>query len=149
MARATRTNTPVINSAVAWGSAAQKKAQWYFQQLAYDREQGDSSQPRPAPQFHEGEAVAGSAAIHGAVDAQCHPIDMSDEEGGAGDPTQVESEPDMTTAFDATVWPTIDDQKQLSTGELQAVVEGASNVEPEAEHAESEADFDPQEVSDL
>ena len=55
----------------------------------------------------------------------------------------------MTTAFDVTVWTTIDDQRQLSTGELQAVVDGASNSEPEAEEeeteakAESEADFDP------
>ena len=33
---------------------------------------------------------------------------------------------------------TIDDRRQLSTGELQAVVEVASNSEPEVEEAESE-----------
>ena len=49
----------------------------------------------------------------------------------------------MTTAFDVTVWATIDDQRQLSTGELQAVVEGASNSEPEAEKAESETTCEP------
>ena len=155
MARATKVNTPVINSAVAWGSAAQKKAQRYFQQLACDQEQEDPSQPRPAPRFYEGEAVAGSAATYGAVDAQGHPIVMSDSEGEAEDLTQVEPEPDMTTAFDGTVWTSIDDQRQLSTGELQATVDVASKVEPEAEeeetesNAESEADFEPQETSDL
>ena len=81
--------------------------------------------------------------------AKLSQIAYSDEEGAAKYPTQVEPEPDMTTAFDATVWPAIGDQTQLSTGELQAVVEGATNIEPEAENTESEADFDPQEVSDL
>ena len=90
--------------------------------------------------------MAGSADAYGILDAQGRPIDMSDEESAAKDPTQVEPEPDMTTAFDATVWPAIGDQTQLSTGEIQAVVEGASNLEPEAEKADSEADFEPQEV---
>ena len=145
MARATKTNRPVINSAVAWGSAAQKRAHKHLRQLAQDREK---SQSGPELKFNQGEAVARSAETYGIIDAQGRPIDMSEEEGEAEDPTQVEPEPDMTTAFDATVWPAIGDQTQLSTGELQAVVEGASNLEPEAEKEESEADFEPEEVSD-
>ena len=143
MARATQTNRPVINSAVAWGSAAQKRAHKHLRQLAQDREK---SQSGPELKFNQGEAVAGSADAYGILDAQGRHIDMSDEEGKAPDPTQVEPKPDMTTAFDATVWPPIGDQTQLSTGELQAAVENATKTEPEAEGAESEADFDPPEV---
>ena len=130
------------------------RTQWFFQNLAYERwqedqEQEDPSQPRPAPRFNEGEAAAGSSDAPGAIDAQGHPITMSDEEGGAGrrarrlpDPVtcllgvpqsqlatlEEETRLQNVTAFDETVWASIDDQRQLSTCELQAAVDAASKA---------------------
>ena len=111
------------------------------------------------------------------MDAQGHPVIMSDEDGGAGDPTQVDlslickrafphdvpqgyrggraacqttagschllvrytavaacnleekTRLQKTTAFDETVWASIDDQRQLSTCEFQAAVDTASKAD--------------------
>ena len=90
-------------TAFGGSQAAEESFQGWYPKTFEDRSTESALEATHA--FDGGSVRAGgSGAIYGVFDAQGHPITMSDEVGEAGDPTQAEPQPDMTVAFNATVW---------------------------------------------
>ena len=109
MKKAMLTTTPIINSYVDWKSSAQKKVQALF------GKKSDDEVSVPPPSFIAGSSVPASSTASVIYDAAGNVMRFDEEDSG-------ELQPVLDTAFDATVWPIIEEGNQATAGELQETV---------------------------
>ena len=128
-------NTPVLNAAIAWGSAAEKKVN-RFLQGTYGKRARDSMTPRDVSldqHFTRGETLGTPESGAYQDSAMSQEIRPDEDQGGAAVPP-----PMLRTAFAADVWPRVD-QDSLTTAEMQKVVE--QSVETLRHTGHSDVDF--------
>ena len=137
--RATEAKAPVIDAAVAWKNTARKRLNKIFVRMSGEKaSQKEPARPQPAPLFVRGDSVQGSSSSCQVLDAHGNPIIISDSEEEAEDLALAleDPKPMFATAFDEDVWPNIEENNQLSAGELRETVDKTSTMR-------SAADCDP------
>ena len=124
-------NTPVINAAVAWGAAAEKKVTMLIEKTRRARSSGMSSAESLRQRFTQEEASnpLGSAAGRESEMSQEARLDEDEMEA----PT-----PFLNTAFAAEVWPRVD-RDSLSAKDMEGEIDQSSEVPWPTGH--SDADF--------
>ena len=130
-----KSNAPIVNTAVAWKCAAQKRVAKFFKQAAPERW---SSRDQPL-NFAAGGSVPGSAAKAEVLDARGNPMRLDDTDDD-------EPKVNVATAFDADVWPVVANNKESSVAELQETIVDASRV---LSATASDADFGTDEMTQL
>ena len=129
--RITDSNTPVLNAAVAWGSAAEKKVNKFIRRTKRARD-SETSEDAPLRQhFTQRETPDPQESIAGPLSAMSQEIRPDEDEVVAPPPV-------LATAFTAEVWPQVD-RESLSTAEIQREIE--QSVETPRDTGHSDVDF--------
>ena len=115
-------NTPVINAAVGWKSAAEKRFR-KFNRPRFGRNSAAEDAPlqwRFTMGSTEGEDFTPSRPV------EIYAADGRQQDDDEGEDAR--EEPCMMTAFDATVWDLLEEKKQATTEELRRTMEQAADV---------------------
>ena len=129
-------NTPVINAAVAWGAAAEKKVTMLIEKTRRARSSGMSSAESLRQRFIQEETPNPLGSAAGRESAKSQEARLDEDEMEA--PT-----PFLNTAFAAEVWPRVD-RDSLSTTEIEREIDQSSEIPGHTGH--SDADFSGEDV---
>ena len=124
-------NTPVINAAVAWGSAAEKKVNMFLQRTKRARCSETPSADPLHRHFTQGETLCPLESTAGQDSAMSQEIRPDEDEMAVSPPV-------LTTAFAAEVWPRVD-RESLSTTEIQREIDQSGETPRPTGH--SDVDF--------